>query len=109
MATCAPLTAARPDAAPSSASGRRGPALLAWAALVLVLAVGLPLFLCMPLWFDVLHYDLCARTLLRGGALYRDAFDNNLPGIIWAQAAVRAALGWRTEAMRLADFAFVAL
>src|SRR5205807_8551819 len=98
MAAFAPLTA-----------DRRGSALLAWAVLLLALALGLPLFLCMPLWFDVLHYDLCARQLLRGGVLYRDAFDNNLPGIIWIQAAVRAVLGWRPEALRLADLGFMAL
>src|SRR3954454_2275160 len=109
MATCAPLTAVRSDSAPAPAAGRRGWGLLAWAVLVLVLALGLPLFLCMPLWNDVIHYDLCCRTLLRGGVLYRDAFDNNLPGVIWMQAAVRAALGWRPEALRLADFAFLAL
>src|SRR5262249_44993775 len=66
-------------------------------------------FLCMPLWNDVNHYDLCARTLLRGGVLYRDVFDNNLPGIIWMQAAVRAALGWRPEALRLPGFGIMAL
>jgi hypothetical protein len=98
MTTSAPLTACP-----------RRSTLLAWAVLLLVLTLGLPLFLCMPLWFDVLHYDLCARTLFRGGALYRDAFDNNLPGIIWLQAAVRAALGWRPEALHLADLIFMAL
>jgi hypothetical protein len=82
---------------------------MAWTALLLALAVGLPLFLCMPLYFDTLHYDLCARKLLRGGVLYRDAFDNNLPGVIWVHAAVRAALGWRPEALRLADFGLLAL
>jgi hypothetical protein len=76
---------------------------------VLVLALGLPLFLCMPLGSDVLSYDVCARKLLRGGVLYRDVADNNLPGIIWAQAAVRAVLGWRSEMLRLADFGFMAL
>src|SRR5438094_434799 len=109
MTTSTELATPQLAAAPSSGTGRRGPALIAWAALLLVLAVGLPLFLCMPLWFDVIHYDLCARKLLRGGVLYRDVFDNNLPGVIWMQAAVRAALGWRPEMLRLADFSFMAL
>jgi hypothetical protein len=109
MATCADPTAARPAPAPPSDSDRHGRALLAWTALLLALVVGLPLFLCMPLPFDALHYDLCARKLLRGGALYRDAFDNNLPGAIWVHAGVRAAFGWRQEALRLADFGFLAL
>ena len=85
------------------------PAILAWSALVLVLAVGLPLFLRMPLGSDALVYDLCARRLLRGGVLYRDVFENNLPGIIWMQAAARAALGWTPEALRVADFGLVAI
>src|SRR4051794_30573156 len=101
MATCVPLPA-------PSAAGRSS-ALLASAVLLLVLVLGLPLFLCLPLGFDVLHHDICARTLLRGGALYRDAADNNPPGMVWAQAVVRAALGWRSEALRLADFPFLAL
>jgi hypothetical protein len=83
-------------------------ALFAWGVLLLVLALGLPLFVCMPLWFDVIHYDLCARKVLRGGVLYRDIFDNNLPGIIWMQAAVRGVVGWRPEALRLVDFTFMA-
>jgi hypothetical protein len=87
----------------------RRPALLAWAALLLVLVVGLPLFLCMPLTYDTVQYDLCVRKLLRGGVLYRDAFDNNLPGVIWIQAAARATLGWRSEALRLADFGLMGL
>jgi hypothetical protein len=74
-----------------------------------VLIVGLPLFVCMPLTFDALHYDLCARRLLSGRVLYRDIFDNNLPGIIWMQAAVRTVLGWRPEALRLADFGIMSL
>ena len=86
---------------PEPSSPRRGEAFVAWLALLLVLAAGAPLFLCMPLWWDVLHYDVCAHTLLHGGALYRDAFDNNLPGITWMQAAVRAVVGWSPEMLRL--------
>ncbi len=88
---------------------RRWPAVLAWACFLLILAVGLPLFLCSPLTFDVVQYDLCARKILRGGVMYRDAWDNNLPGVVWVQAAVRASLGWRSEALRLADFGFMGL
>src|SRR5438874_12449808 len=78
-----------------------------WVALLLVTFVGLPLFLCMPLAFDTVHYDLCARTLIRGGALYRDVADNNLPGVIWIHAGIRTLLGWRSEALRFADFGFM--
>jgi hypothetical protein len=84
-------------------------ALLPWACLLLLLTVALPLFLCMPLWADVIHYDLCARNLLRGGVHYRDTFDVNLPGMAWLHVAVRSLLGWSSEAMRLADFLVVAV
>lgn len=72
------------------------------------LAVGVPLFLRMPPWVDVTHYDVIARTLLRGGVLYRDVFDTNLPGMPWALAAVRAALGWSYEALRAVDLVVMA-
>src|SRR5260370_19308442 len=73
---------------------------LAWAGLVLVLLAGVPLFVCMPLYADVTTFDLGARNLLRGGVHYRDAYDNGLPGMVWLHAAVRALLGWRSEAIR---------
>ena len=95
--------------APAPSARSRRPALLAWAALLLVLGLGLPLFLCMPLTYDTVQYDLCVRKLLRGGVLYRDAFDNNLPGVIWIQAVARAMFGWRSEALRLADFGLISL
>ena len=37
----------------------------------------------MPLFSDVIHYDLSARNLLRGGVHYRDVLDINLPGMVW--------------------------
>lgn len=82
---------------------------LAWIFLLLLLLVGLPLFLCMPLYADVTTFDLGARNLLRGGVHYRDAYDNGLPGMVWLHVAVRSALGWRSEVIRLADFLIVAL
>jgi hypothetical protein len=109
MTTCVPSTATRPESTSSSADDRSSRALLAWIALLLALGLGLPLFLRMPLFFDTLHYDICARKVLRGGALYRDVFDNNLPGAIWAQVAVRAVFGWRSEVLRLADFSCMAV
>jgi hypothetical protein len=84
----------------------RALALMAWAALAVVLTAGLPIFLSMPVWFDTYHYDICIRTWQRGGVLYRDVFDNNLPGIIWLQAGVRLLVGWRTDAIRLVDLVF---
>jgi hypothetical protein len=76
----------------------------AWVALLLLTLLGLPLFLCMPLWADTTLYDLAARNLLNGGIHYRDIFDTNLPGMVWLHAGVRALLGWSSEALRAVDF-----
>jgi hypothetical protein len=69
-------------------------------ALLALLVFALPLMICMPLTLDTINYDICARTVLRGGVMYRDAFDNNLPGVVWIHCAVRGLLGDRSEAMR---------
>ncbi|HTU91055.1 MAG TPA: hypothetical protein VMF69_13335 [Gemmataceae bacterium] len=86
-------------------SWRDGPAL---AALLLVLIVCLPIFLCMPLWVDATFYDVCARVILHGGVLYRDTFDTNLPGMAWLHLGIRSLFGWRSEVLRAADFVVVA-
>jgi hypothetical protein len=80
---------------------------LPWLVLAALLAVSLPLFVCMPLWGDVTLYDLAARNALQGGVPYRDIFDTNLPGMLWVHLAVRSVFGWSPEAIRLADFALV--
>src|SRR5438270_7701869 len=72
------------------------------------LVAGVPVFLRTPPWCDVTLYDVAARNLLRGEALYRDVFDTNLPGFVWALAAVRAVLGWSYEALWAVDLAVVA-
>ena len=81
---------------------------LAGVALTAFLVAGLPLFVCMPLWADVTLYDLCARNLLRGGVLYRDILDTNLPGMVWLHALIRALFGWRSEVIRLVDCGIMA-
>jgi hypothetical protein len=81
--------------------------LVVWLTLALLLLVGLPLFLCMPLCNDVTLYDLAARNVLDGGVHYRDVFDTNLPGMVWLHVLVRATLGWRWETLRLVDFGVV--
>ena len=73
------------------------------AALAAVLALSIPLFLASPVWVDTLFYDMCARNLLDGGVHYRDIFDTNLPGMVWAHVAIRLLLGWSSEAIRLVD------
>ncbi len=81
---------------------RLGPA-APWLALAVLLGVGLPIFLCMPLWADATLYDLAARNVAEGGVAYRDVFDTNLPGMVWLHLLVRSLLGDRPEALRLAD------
>jgi hypothetical protein len=76
---------------------------LGFVALALLGLIGFPLFLRMPLGNDVVHYDLCARTVLGGGAMYQDLFDTNLPAIVWLHLLIRSLAGWSSEAMRLAD------
>ena len=73
--------------------------------LVVVLVAFTPLFLCMPLWVDATHYDICARNLLEGGVHYRDTLDPNFPGVVWIHVAVRQVFGWSSEALRAFDLA----
>jgi hypothetical protein len=80
----------------------------ALAALVLLLLLAVPLFVCMPVWCDVTHYDIAARIILRGGVHYRDLGDFNLPGMVWLHATVRSLFGWSYEALRLIDLLIVA-
>jgi hypothetical protein len=80
---------------------------LTWLVLAAVLVVNVPPFLCMGLDHDVTVFDLSARNVLWGGVHYRDVPDMNLPGMLWAHVAVRATLGWSSEAIRLIDLAIV--
>src|SRR5262245_61569347 len=80
---------------------------LGWCALAVLLLVAVPLHLRMPLFADVIQYDISARVALKGGIPYRDVFDTNLPGMVWVHMAVRSLLGWSPEAFRLADLAVV--
>src|SRR5215218_4086988 len=57
------------------------------------LVIGLPLFLRSPPWCDITLYQLAARNLLQGGVHYRDLFDTNLPGFVWAMTALYSLFG----------------
>ena len=81
---------------------------LARVVLVAALAAGVPPFLRMPPWCDLTLYDVAARSLLAGGVHYRDVFDTNMPGFVWALTAVRVTLGWSVEAARAVDLLIVA-
>ena len=80
---------------------------LGWCIALLVLVGGVPLFLAMPPWTDTTLYDVAARNILRGGVHYRDVFDTNLPGMVWATAAIRTTSGWSYEALRTWDLLIV--
>jgi hypothetical protein len=99
------------QAAPDSGVCRddRASTILGWSALVLVVVIGTPIFLCMPRNFDIYHYDICARNLLNGGVHYRDTFDNNLPGIVWLQAGIRWLIGWGSESLHAVDLLFFSI
>jgi hypothetical protein len=81
---------------------------LGWLALAALLLLLLPLFLCMPLTADTAFYDICARYVLRGGALERNLLCLMPPGMTWALAVVRVTLGGSSLAARAADLGFVA-
>lgn len=76
-------------------------------ALAALLAAAGPFFLCMGPTVDSSFFDVCARTIIRNGVVYRDVFLHGPPGMVWTQTAVRAVLGWSTGALRAADLAFV--
>ncbi len=82
-------------------------ATLGWLAAAVLLTAGLPLFLRMPLWIDVSLYDMAVREIRQGGTHYKDVFDTNPPGFVWALTAVRTVLGESMEAVRFVDFVIV--
>jgi hypothetical protein len=90
------------------AKGSLTPALIGWLTLAALLLLLVPPFLCMPLTADTAFYDICARYVLRGGALERDLLCLMPPGMTWSLAAVRATLGVSSVAARVADLGVVA-
>ncbi len=79
------------------------------AALLLVLIVGIPQFLRMPLTNDAILFDLQARLLGEGDVLYRDILEPNFPGVVWIHRAVRAVGGTSTEALRTFDLLLLSI
>ncbi len=96
-----------PATAGAPSQGRRTE-VLGWLALAALLVLLLPVFVCMPLTVDTAFYDICARYILRGGALERDLLCLMPPGMAWSLAAVRATLGGSSVAARVADLGVVA-
>jgi hypothetical protein len=77
--------------------------ILALVSLAVILTVGVPLFIRMPIWVDTTYHDLSAWNILHGGTHYRDVFETNLPGMVWLHAIVRPIVGWSHEAIRIVD------
>jgi hypothetical protein len=92
---------------PARAQARRMFRVAGLVVLGAVLAIGVPLFLCMPPWADVTMYDVAARIVMSGGTLYKDVFDTNWPGGIWVQTVVRSMVGWRYDTLRAFDLLVV--
>lgn len=82
---------------------------LGWVVAAGVLALGVPLFLRMPLWCDITLYAVAARTVLEGGVHYRDVFDTNPPGFVWLMCGIRTLFGPSAEAVRAVDLVVVAV
>lgn len=99
------VLSARP--APRSHGPGRVHAAMAGLALAAFLIAAGPLFLCTGPTVDSSFFDVCAQTISRGGILYRDVFLHGPPGMVWAQTAIRAVFGWRSEILRAADLALV--
>lgn len=76
---------------------------LSLGALILLVVAATPQLICMPVTNDVSYYDLQARTVMRGGMLYRDMVEPNFPGVVWVHILVRSLAGWSTEALRVFD------
>ena len=74
----------------------------------LLVLLGLPVYLRMPLCWDVTLYDVGAQAILAGGLHYRDVFDTNTPGYVWILTLLRAVLGNSTIAVKAVDFAIFA-
>lgn len=80
------------------------PAWLSVVATIVLAAILLPLFICAPVTSDTSLFDVQAMTVLKGGVLYRDIVEPNLPGIVWVHLGLRTLIGWSSEAIRIADF-----
>jgi hypothetical protein len=99
---------AAPTPAVKARPGRRW-ALLAAGLLVVLVLSHVPAFVCLPPDADVCEWDLCARSVLAGKVFYREAFENNFPGMLWLHLAVRSVVGWSSPAFAAVDLAVVAV
>ena len=80
---------------------------LARAVALVALVVVVPLFLRTPPWCDLTLYQMAARNILNGGTHYKDIFDTNLPGFVWALTVIQWVFGESVVAVRAADLLIV--
>lgn len=73
------------------------------AAFLVFAVIAVPMFVCSPVTSDTSLFDVQAMTAMKGGVLYRDVLEPNLPGIVWVHIALRSVIGWSSEAIRIAD------
>ncbi|WP_437204442.1 hypothetical protein [Planctomicrobium sp. SH664] len=80
---------------------------IVWTALVALLILNVPLFLCQHLTADAVIYDLQARCASEGGILYQDLIEPNFPGAVWIHLLVRQVGGWSWVTLRAFDLLMV--
>tara|TARA_B100001939_G_scaffold335217_1_gene337019 strand:+ start:608 stop:751 length:144 start_codon:yes stop_codon:yes gene_type:complete len=47
----------------------------------------------MPLNSDTALFDVQAAEVLKGGVMYRDIVEPNLPGVVWIHLLIRSVAG----------------
>ena len=87
----------------------RASTIAACVSLAAVLVVGVPIFYRTPVWVDVTYHDVSAWNILHGGVHYRDVFETNLPGMVWAHCLFRSQFGYSHEVVRVIDLIVVGL
>ena len=91
-----------------SPSTRNIQASLPACALFAAVLAAAPLALCMPLNSDTALFDVQAAEVLKGGVMYRDIVEPNLPGVVWIHLLIRSVAGWSSEAMQAIDLCLFA-
>ena len=78
-------------------------------ALIALFVLAAPLAVCLPLNSDTALFDVQASEVLKGGLLYRDIVEPNLPGAVWLHLLIRSIVGWSSEAMQAVDLCLFAV
>jgi hypothetical protein len=78
------------------------------AVLVLLLAIFVPLYICMPPWCDMSFFDVCASAILRGEPFCKEIEIHGTAGAVFIHTAIRSLVGWGSVQLRIADLCLVA-